>query len=119
MSLRKRSEPFRFCYTPLILCMINKRYDPKRAATAASDLYRHRDHHRHLRRQPIEIRNVLERRNVFSHQDTMALKQLRLAVVYARGVQTDRLDLAVLGQPPGRLRRKPGEVKLGDAFSTT
>src|SRR5258705_1242908 len=49
----------------------------------------------------------------------MALKQLRLAVVNASGVQTDRLDLTVLGQPPGRLRRKPGEVELGDAFSAT
>src|SRR5258705_6726425 len=49
----------------------------------------------------------------------MALKQLRLAVVNASGVQTDRLDLTVLGQPPGRLRRKPGEVELGDAFTAT
>ena len=64
--------------------------------------------------QAIEIRQVLERRDVALVEDAVRLEQRRLAVVDAGGVDADGLDGAVGDEPARGVGMETGKVQLRD-----
>src|SRR2546430_2381054 len=59
----------------------------QRCAAAALDLHRQRDYNGAPRRQLVEVRQVLEGRNVALVQHAMRFKERRLAVIDARRIE--------------------------------
>ena len=61
----------------LVTCHLSFRHqcdDAERAAASALDLHRHCDDESAGHRDPVQARYILERRNVSSHQNPVALE---------------------------------------------
>src|SRR5437016_3060902 len=87
----------------------------QRCAAAALDLHRQRDYNGAPRRQLVEVRQVLEGRNVALVQHAMRFKERRLAVIDARRIEPDGLHLPRLGEPLRRVLVQTRKVQLGDS----
>ena len=90
------------------------RHCSQRRAGATFDLHRQRDDERAARGQAIEIRQVLERRDVALVQDAVRLVQRRLPVVDARRVEADGLDSPRSREPFRGVGVQTGEMQLRD-----
>src|SRR3712207_6257747 len=90
----------------------------QRTAAATVDLHRQPDEEESPGRQPLQVGDVLEDRDVRGSEDAMAPERRRLAVVDARRVETDGPDVALAYQPARAPGVKAGEVELGHRLRT-
>ena len=90
----------------------DQRDDPDRTARSTLDLHRQREQHGAGRRQQVEVREVLDPRDIRRGGDAVDHEVLRGPVVDRGAVHADRGDLSFLDQQARRLDAIAGEVKL-------
>ena len=90
--------------------LLDKRYYPQRRAGTAFDLHRQSHDVKSFCRKHVEIRDVLECRDVVRHQRDVLFVLCRLAVVDTNRIQTDRVDLSILNQSLRRIRMQTWKV---------
>src|SRR5215212_7897576 len=84
------------------------------AAAAALDLHGEGDDVEAFGGELVEVGEVLEGGDVALEEDAVRLEELGLAVVDARRVEPDGLDLALAREPARGVGVEAGEVQLGD-----